>query len=218
MADLSSYLVGYKFRVLWNQCHPTDLPEVIASRLAIPIKIVPLHEDQAVGIREYAVEATIEAESGERAVEIIHRQFAHLPGCEVIRFAAQPLDPARDEKVFSSDNNNGDLFQADPPESMTVGDPEPLKVPDWSVDVRFVIHERVNDVGPILEKAGLIPLRIENRGGSCEVELTFNFDLTPASDGEAETYVWNHLGEKLQGVTWEKSAASVYLGAERLKA
>lgn len=218
MPGLSSYLVGYKFRVLANECHPSDLPEVIASRLAIPIKIIPLHEEPSIGLREYAVDATVEAESGERAVEIIHRYFAHLPGCEVIRFAAQSLDPATTEKPFSSDNNNGDLFQADPPEPLTVGDPDPVKVPDWSVDVRIIIHERANDVGSILERGGLVPFSVvEDRGGSVVISLTMNFDLTPATDGEAETFVWNLLGEKLQGVTWEKSAASVYLGAERLR-
>lgn len=218
MPDLSSYLVGYQFRVLWAECFPSDIPEVICSRLAIPVKIVPLREDQSIGLREYQVEATVQAESGERAVEILHRYFAHLPGCEVIRFAAESLDPARGEKRFSSDNNNGDLFKADPPEPMPMAG-EGSGVPDWSVDLRFVVNERANDVGSIMERAGLIPFTVqEDRGGSCLVICTLNFDLTPSSGPEAEIVAWDMLGEKLQGVTWEKSGASVYLGAERLKA
>jgi len=210
MTGLNPYLVGYVFRVLWQMCHPSELPEVICTRLVGVDAITPTFEDQSTGIREYRVNAKIDAESGERAIEIVHRWFAHLPGATVIRFAARCLTPGSPEPVFSSDTTSADLFasaeSAASPMALTQKSDNFLWQGYWCIILKY----RQQEVSGILSRSGLTDIEVmEDRGGEVVVNVRLEFQCDSPLDGVAEQFGWNLLADKLAGVNWGKKGAAL---------
>lgn len=205
MPGLNPYLVGYVFRLLWRECHPSDLPESLITRVVGVQELVPLYEDATAGIREYKITAKLEAESCERAVELVHRWFAHLPGCTVMRFACQPLTPGSEEKSLTSDSGSGDLF-AGKAGSAPLGKGAVI----WHGEFSFVLHYVQNDAANICSRAGFEKVRVlENIGAAVVVAVDLNFDCNSESDQDAENYGWEFIGGRLGSANWEKRAATL---------
>ena len=211
LSDLTSYLVEYRFRILARECRPSDLPETICSRLSVPLELDAVAEESETGARTYVVKATVEAESGERAVEIIHRFFIHLPGLAVLRFGGVCLDQSRNEKPFESSEETRELFPAQA-ESMK-NDIVKGIVGKWGVDLKFKISAGDVEPNQFMANVGLVPFTV------CNLEdgmLTLHHQVALVQyegepDAAAENRAWAYLEERLKPISWAKVGATVFI-------
>jgi hypothetical protein len=144
--DFQLFKVVYEFWITLRECNPSDVPEEAVQRLAFPLSLSVQKEDSETSRRLYLIQAEVRAESKERAIEIVHRYFAHVPGCDVVSVDASPVPSA----------DHPDLFAGD-------------AAPGRTVECTFEVILPASDVGPYWERMfPKIRMEIrENLGGSC---------------------------------------------------